>query len=355
MEKKPDDELEKRIKSILGDFDPTVPPPKISPVAEGVKRPTWSVMIPTYNCAKYLTKTLESVLEQDPGPEHMQIEVVDDCSTLDDPEKVVREVGKGRVAFHRNPKNSGYCTLNFNICIQRSIGHLVHILHGDDYVLPGFYKEIECLSVKNTDQQMFATGVLYLNDKDKITSTSRFLTGLAKNSHDYTEFLVETPLQCAGIVLRRSFYEKNGAFQPMLVHAADCEMWVRAIRISGCCLSPLILAAYRIFENNDTGRLARTAENLIDVLRLSQIFRQDCDQFPYEEAIQHLISRATEQAKKFRAIGNAEAAKAAQDFADALTPPHAPLPSGLAWFLYAFSNFLRRRADEIYLNKYTDY
>jgi GT2 family glycosyltransferase len=73
--------------------------PQITPVPEGVHRPFWSVMIPTYNCANYLAQTLESVLAQDPGPERMQIEVIDDCSTKDDPEAVVREIGKGRVSF----------------------------------------------------------------------------------------------------------------------------------------------------------------------------------------------------------------------------------------------------------------
>ena len=51
--------------------------PRIAPVPAGVRRPRWSVMIPTFNCAKYLRETLGSVLAQDPGPERMQIEVVD--------------------------------------------------------------------------------------------------------------------------------------------------------------------------------------------------------------------------------------------------------------------------------------
>ena len=65
--------------------------PRIEPVPSSVARPMWSVMIPTYNCARYLRKTLESVLAQDRGPKSMQIEVVDDCSTEDDPEAVVAE------------------------------------------------------------------------------------------------------------------------------------------------------------------------------------------------------------------------------------------------------------------------
>lgn len=62
-------------------------------------RPTWSVVIPTYNCADFLRITLKGVLDQDPGPDEMQIEVVDDVSTKDDPEGVVRELGKGRVSL----------------------------------------------------------------------------------------------------------------------------------------------------------------------------------------------------------------------------------------------------------------
>jgi cellulose synthase/poly-beta-1,6-N-acetylglucosamine synthase-like glycosyltransferase len=53
--------------------------PVIPPVPEGVSRPFWSVMIPTFNCARFLRTTLESVLQQNYPPQAMQIEVVDDC------------------------------------------------------------------------------------------------------------------------------------------------------------------------------------------------------------------------------------------------------------------------------------
>jgi len=99
------------------------------------------VMIPAYECASYLRETLASVLAQDPGPELMQIEVVDDAST-DAPEKVVEELGGGRVAFHRQPRNVGHIA-NFNTCLERSRGQLVHLLHGDDCVREGFYRTMQ--------------------------------------------------------------------------------------------------------------------------------------------------------------------------------------------------------------------
>jgi len=107
-------------------------------------------MIPTCNCAEYLRTTLEGVLSQDPGPELMQIEVIDDCSTRDDPEAVVANVAGGRVTFFRQPRNVGH-TANFDTCISRSRGHLVHLLHGDDCVRQGFYPKLGCAFAARSD------------------------------------------------------------------------------------------------------------------------------------------------------------------------------------------------------------
>ena len=89
------------------------PAPKIATVTQSDSRPIWSVMIPTYNCAEYLGSDAAERVGQDLGPDLMQIEVVDDCSNKDDPEAVVKSVGRGRVEFHRKPKNAG-AIANFN-------------------------------------------------------------------------------------------------------------------------------------------------------------------------------------------------------------------------------------------------
>src|SRR4051794_16988015 len=81
--------------------------PSIAPVIGGARRPFWSVMITSYDSGEYLRRSLQSVLCQDPGPDSMQIEVIDGCSTKGDPESLVRDVGQGRVGFHRLPFNRG--------------------------------------------------------------------------------------------------------------------------------------------------------------------------------------------------------------------------------------------------------
>lgn len=307
-----DNKYKKKFKGISGDFDPTTPPPKIEPVPEGIKSPTWSVMIPVYNCAKFLEKALESVLEQDPGPEHMQIEVIDDCSTKDDPEAVVQKIGRGRVKYYKNAKNSGYCTKNFNICIHRSFGKLIHILHGDDVIFDGFYEEISRLHSNNPDAGFFATRSFFLNEEGIITGVSGICHSFKTLSKNISEFISEPAVQCAGVVLKREVYEKNGGFNEALKHCADWEMWIRAIKNEGGIVSKKVLAGYRMFEGNDTSLLAKTGENLTDIARMIALLSTTQSEDEIRMRIANLNYRALQQFKMFSHKKNKKAANAAK-------------------------------------------
>lgn len=285
---------------------PTIP--VVDPVPSGIQRPLWSVMIPTYNCAEFLVQALQSVLSQDPGPEHMQIEVVDDCSTLDDPEKVVREIGMGRVTFYRQPKNGGV-TNSFNTCIRRSRGHLVHILHGDDYVLDGFYRKTESEFNENQSVSLIASRSFFVDELNIIQGVTKHILSLSNASKNPAEFFYECPIQCPGVVVRRKFYENLGGFDHSLLHSADWEMWTRAIGSSGGVVLSDVLACYRQTSGNDTGRLMKTAENLRDYERLASIFEARYDEYNLKKGMKMISEKALQQAARFKSLGDYEAEK----------------------------------------------
>jgi len=288
-------------------------PPAIALVPDGVPRLLWSVMIPTFNCAKYLQQTLESVLMQDPGPAQMQIEVVDDCSTKDDPEAVVTNIGKGRVLFHRKPKNEG-AICNFNTCIARSRGQLVHILHGDDYVLPGFYQKLGAAAENHRDRAFFGCRSFVIDEESIITSVSARVQELEGDARAVGSFFYGSPILTPAIVLRRSFYERHGGFLLNLLHCADTEMWARAVGVEGGWMTPEVLSCYRTFAANDTGRLARTAENCRDTERMCQVFAERYPGFDNREAMARICDRALRQARLFSKNGDRDAFKANLDY-----------------------------------------
>jgi glycosyltransferase involved in cell wall biosynthesis len=268
-------------------------------------------MIPTYNCAAYLRRTLESVLAQVPGPLQMQIEVVDDVSTKDDPEPVVREVGKGRVQLHRHAENLG-ATRNLNECLRRSRGRWIHILHGDDYVLPRYYERVGKATAEYPDVAMISTLVFVVDEFGEICDLMARAKGLEKGNRD--------ALQFAGVVLARRFVEEAGGFAPNLVHVADWEMWVRALARNGAASVNEPLACYREFAGNDTSRLRKTGENLRDYLRAAERFRHTVEGFNVERFRTKVASLAADQARRFRALGDEGGAAANRKLWRELTP-----------------------------------
>ncbi|MBL7950721.1 MAG: glycosyltransferase family 2 protein [Flavobacteriales bacterium] len=282
--------------------------PTIAPL-NTADAPTWSVMIPTFNCASLLRRTLTGLLAQAPSAEVMQIEVVDDHSTKDDPEAVVREVGQGRVSFYRHPANVG-AIANFNSCIQRSRGALVHILHGDDLIGPGFYAKMDAMVHAHPGSAMYATRCFFIDEEDVITWVSPRLTVAEAGTHDATPMYYANQLQFAGVVIRRSFYEQHGGFLPELVHTADWEMWCRAMSQGGCVTTSDVLASYRVFAANDTGRLMRTAENLRDRIRFAGVMSLRHDDFSLQRAALDTRHLAWKQYLQFQRAGDHEAAQA---------------------------------------------
>jgi glycosyltransferase involved in cell wall biosynthesis len=284
--------------------------PRISPIPAGVRRPLWSVMIPTFNCANYLREALESVLAQDPGPEQMQIEVVDDCSDKDNPEEVVKEIGRGRVLFHKKPVNEG-AVCNFNTCLERSRGDLIHILHGDDSVETSFYREFAAAFEASADCAAIFCRAFDIRENRELLGLSGFCQSLTKGSNDARELMMSNPIRTPAAVVRRCFYERYGGFDTSLVHVADWDMWVRAIVHGRARMLNRPLASFRISDTSDTSRLRRSAEDLRDCLRFSEKkHAEGIEGFDHVAFNRELIRASFAQAQHFRRLGDHEAAKA---------------------------------------------
>jgi len=247
----------------------------IPPVPEGVERPLWSVMIPTYNCANYLRETLASVLAQDPGADVMQIEVIDDCSTKDDPQAVVEELGRGRVGFYRQPQNLGH-TKNFTTCLERSRGKLIHLLHGDDCVRNGFYRKIQQAFEENLNIGAAFCRHIFMDEN----SHWQFISPLEQPKSEILsnwleQIAVQQRIQTPSIVVRRNIYEQLGGFdRRMSCWGEDWEMWVRIAVNYPVWYEVEPLALYRKGSTSLTGRSIRTGQNIQDFRRAISIVKE---------------------------------------------------------------------------------
>lgn len=256
----------------------------IAPVESDVEsggRPRWSVMIPSFNNTAYLERTLRSVLEQGTAPAEMQIEVVDDCSTEGDTESLVRAVAGDRAAFFRQPKNLGVAR-NLSSCIARTRGQLVHLLHGDDFVLPGFYDRLG-QAFDQAPEIGFAFARHRYVDSDGVElGTSPLEQDQPGLLSDHLRRLASEQRICApSIVVRRAAYERLGGFDQRLRCTEDWEMWVRIAAAYPVWYEPAVLACYRMHDSGNTGRNLASGDDMAYTGKAIEMF---CDYLPREMA-----------------------------------------------------------------------
>jgi GT2 family glycosyltransferase len=242
----------------------TLEPPAIQPALQLKQNPILSVMIPVYNCGQFIAEALKSVLEQGFLEEEMQIEVVDDDSTDIDVEALVSHVGKGRIRYYKQPNNVGSLK-NFTTCINRAEGKLIHLLHGDDKVKPGYYAKILELFKKYPQAGAAFTRYSCIDEngtKLQDKSPEMAQEGILKN---WLLTIGERQrIQYAAITVRRAVYEQLGGFLGPN-YGEDWEMWVRIAKHYPIAYSPAILADYRMHTSSISGKKFLTGEHLQDL------------------------------------------------------------------------------------------
>jgi glycosyltransferase involved in cell wall biosynthesis len=242
--------------------------PAIAPVGEGL-RPFWSIMLPTYQRTTYLAEALRSVLEQDQGPERMQIEVVDNASTSDEVEALVRSVGGGRVAFFRQPAHVGMAE-NWNTCAARARGRWVHILHDDDAVLPGFYRAYEEIFAAHPEVGLVFSRAIAIDETGDWNEILPVVDGFQNTPvvGGLSELLaVANFLYAPAVAVARDVYTRVGGFSPSLGYCPDWEMWARIAAALPVGYSRKPLALYRRHSSALTSEFLESGGLLVDSLK----------------------------------------------------------------------------------------
>jgi glycosyltransferase involved in cell wall biosynthesis len=196
-----------------------------------------SVIIPVYNCERFIEKAVASVLIQ---PEVVEIVVINDGSTdatqaILDQLKLQNSILK--IYHHQNKWNKGR-SASRNLGIQKATGNFIAFLDADDYFLPNrFPNDIKFFQENdNCDGVYNAIGAHFYKEVDiaehdrlrlytvteKIKSEELFETlFLGKKGH----FSID------GLTLRKSVFDTIGFFNEALVVMEDTDFfWKMALK-----------------------------------------------------------------------------------------------------------------------------
>lgn len=183
-----------------------------------------SIIIPTYNTALLIERTLRSVLEQNGKPE-IEVLVVDDCST-DNTLDLVRAVHDSRIRIFQQESNHGPAAAR-NRGLFEARGEYCAFLDGDDYWEPDFLKETS--SFLQTHPETIAVSVMQCH---KIIGKPPCIVpqNIAETQplvlDDFFAFWAKYNHVCTGSVLMRTaIAQEIGGQREDLRICEDLEFW----------------------------------------------------------------------------------------------------------------------------------
>lgn len=241
-------------------------------VQPGHGRPLVSIVVPSFNGARWLREALDSML----GQTYANVEIIlcDDASTDDTP-AVAAEYGD-RIRYVRQPQNLGiYGNMNVGLAMAR--GDLIATYHADDVYLPTMVeRQVEYLEAHPEVGAVFASDILVdaegkeyarlvLPPEIRGEQPLHYETVLNALLSRKNRFLISPTM-----MVRRTVHEELGVYRPERYrNTSDLEMWLRIARRHPIAVLESHLIRYRHFHENSSQRYHRlrtTPENFFIIL-----------------------------------------------------------------------------------------
>ena len=220
-----------------------------------------------------LEETLNSILAQDPGAGLMQIQVVDDASTDQDIAAMVQRIGNGRIEYFRQENNQGSLK-NFETCLNLARGEIVHLLHADDLVRPGYYRKMDELFKRYEHIGAAFSHYDYIDEKGQVKFHHPPELGKEGILENWLQKIARKQyLQYCAISVKREVYEKLGGFYGVN-YGEDWEMWARIATLYPCAYTPESLTCYRMHSNTISSNSFLTGKNVDDIRWVIETIQQ---------------------------------------------------------------------------------
>lgn len=237
-----------------------------------------SIVIPCYNQAHFLSKAIESILNQ--TYQNFEIIVVNDGST-DETSQIAKSYSNIQLIEQENQglaksRNNGLANCK---------GEFVVFFDADDKLLPKAL-EIGVSALKNRPDCVFVSGFC-----QRISYEGDYLPTPQPNidESDYYRALLRTNFIWApsNAMYRRNIFEKTSAFNTELSPAADYEIYLRIARLFPIYHHSHIITEYRQHQTSMSKKFDLMLKNVLAVLEMQREFVKGNKS--YQEALKFSI------------------------------------------------------------------
>ena len=245
-----------------------------------------SIIMPAYNCEKYVVEAIESVINQTYS--NFELIVIDDGSN-DSTLKIINDLAEkdNRIKALQNEKNSGVsATRNRGISIAE--GNWIAFLDSDDiWVEEKLEKQMNCVKENNAD--FIFTASTYIDEDGK---PYRGIFEVPEKI-SYRKLLRQNVITCSSVLVKKKYFD-NIKMEKDEMHE-DYAVWLRILKLGITAYGvnePLLI--YRISRNSKSGNKIKTVKMTYKVFRFIGIN-------PIWSAY-YMVNHVTRSLKKYRNI-----------------------------------------------------
>ena len=217
-----------------------------------------SIIVPVYNCEKYIKECINSVINQ--TYKNLEIIIVNDKST-DNSLSIINSFKDKRIKVINLKENSGV-SISRNKGVEVSTGELICFLDSDDY----WNKEKIEKQVKFIDGKAFIySDYEYLkNGKRKRVHVPKTIT--------YKEALKNTTIFTSTVMFNMKYLNKEDIYMPLVKLGQDTSTWWKVLKkVKVAYGINEVLSIYRIEGKSLSSNKIRALKRTWNILKLEDI------------------------------------------------------------------------------------
>lgn len=272
-------------------------------VGLNMRHPKVSVIIPTYNYARYLPDAIESVLSQTFSD--YEIVIVDDGSTDNTVEVLQPYTGKIKYIY----KENGGLSSARNVGIQNSIGEYLVFLDSDDMLMPDKLKIQTAILDDNPEVGFVYSDEYIMHGEDKDNMYRAREGRQLPSGNIFKEFFLDSFIAVMTVMVRRSCLDQVGLFDENLPCNEDDDLWLRILGKWPVIFSDYPSAIRRIHSSNMSRDRLKMEKYTVIVLERALKRNSNCAKELGNQAHERIGKLRWSMAEQYLRKGDVEAAR----------------------------------------------
>lgn len=214
------------------------------------ENPLLTVLMPVYNCRKYIKESVSSILSQTFSD--LELLIIDDGSR-DNTVDMIRHINDPRIRIFQNKSNIGVAK-SLNLGMEMAKGRFIARMDADDISLPNRLEDQVRFMTADPGIGISGGWIRYFGN-----GLPHTLRVPEKHEEIAAYMLFENPICHMTVIMRKTVVEENSLrYNEKFTRSEDYELWTRAIRTVK--MSNLQKTLVRVRRNEQSATLGHWEE-----------------------------------------------------------------------------------------------